>query len=187
VHVETGQVVAAGQPALTIAADAPREVQVAVPESQLEAFRGASAFEIELWARPQHRYVGRLRELAPMTDGRTRQYAARIAIEDEDAVVDLGMTAKVHLVQAGDRTLVRLPLGALLQRGDATYVWVVASGEQKVHARRITVASVVEESVLVSAGLATGDEVVTAGVHQLVEGQVVRRVGAMWRQSPKEA
>ncbi|HEX5651089.1 MAG TPA: efflux RND transporter periplasmic adaptor subunit [Steroidobacteraceae bacterium] len=175
VDIESGQVVSAGQPVVTLAADERREVQVAVPESQLETFRNASRFDVELWARPQRRYAGRLRELAPMTDGRTRQYMARIALDDADADVGLGMTARVHVVGSDARPLVRLPLGALLQRGDATYVWVVAWSEQQVHARRITVDSVSQESVLVSAGLAVGDEVVTAGVHQLTEGQRVRR------------
>src|SRR5262249_34983597 len=88
-QVEVGEVVAAGQAAASISADGDREIAIGVPESRLAEIRQAGDLQIELWARPGRYYIGRLRELAPMTDSATRQYTARITIADPDPAIEL--------------------------------------------------------------------------------------------------
>lgn len=173
-HVEAGQVVSAGQAAASIAADGEREVVIGVPESRLEELRDASSLGIELWARPGRRYVGRVREVAPMTDGATRQYTARISIVDPDDAIDLGMTARVQLAIPRLAATHRLPLTALYQKGGRSFVWVVSPDTARVQLRAVQVADVSENAVVVGAGLKDGESVVTAGVNLLFEGQKVR-------------
>lgn len=174
VTLEAGQVVIAGQSVVQVAAQGDREVEISVPESRLADLRQATGFVVELWARTGWRYDGRLRELAPATDGATRQYTARIAIPNADAAVDLGMTARVHVrLPIRDRTIA-LPVAALLQKDDGSYVWVVNAKDGRVHARRVQVQSLEREAVRIAAGLSPGERVVTAGVHLLYDGQPVR-------------
>jgi membrane fusion protein, multidrug efflux system len=174
-RAESGEVVQAGQAVATIAADGEREVVVGIPESRLEEIRAARELQVELWARPGKLYAGRVRELAPMTDSATRQYTARVTIVDADPTIELGMTAHVRLAGQRDADVYRLPLTALYQKDGKSFVWIVAPDSSLVHSREVDVAGVAQDAVMVANGVATGDTIVTAGVHLLFEGQHVRR------------
>ena len=71
--------------------------------------------------------------------------------------------------------MTRLPLSAIFSRGGGSSVYRVdKAGILEV--RPVTVASFTEDSALVTAGLADGDQVVTLGVHKLEAGEKVRTV-----------
>lgn len=173
-HAEAGQVVSPGQAVVHVAAHGEREVLVSVPESRVHELREAKALQVSVWARPGKRYVGVLRELAPDTDSVTRTYSARISVKDADAALMLGMTAAVHAPEAGRASAIRLPLAAVHDRDGQPLVWVVHHNQ--VSARPVTLAGTARDSVLVAAGLADGERVVTAGAHLLHEGQLVATV-----------
>ena len=65
-----------------------------------------------------------------------------------------------------------LPLSAIYQTGDAPEVWVVTD-DDTVELKAVEVEDFGDDTVLVH-GLQPTDLVVTAGVHKLREGQVVR-------------
>lgn len=178
IAAETGQVVAPGQAVVTVAADGEREVVVSIPESRVDELRQARALQVTLWAHPGRVYAGTLRELAPATDRASRTYAARIAVKDADAAFRLGMTATVLAADIGGRSAMRLPLTAIYDRDGQPMVWLVDTRSGRVAARRVALAGAEGDSVLVASGLAGGETVVTAGVHRLHEGQVVKLLPA---------
>lgn len=178
---EPGQVVAAGQGVLQFAEPADKEIAVSVAENQVEALRTAEQLAVTLWAAPQHRYAGRLRELAPAADPVTRTYAARIAVPEANTAMGLGMTATVRVELPARAALWRLPLAALVppaapgangQTGAA--VWLVDEASGKVSRAPVEVAGFAGNEVLIAAGLSPGQRVVTAGAARLAEGHVVR-------------
>lgn len=171
---EAGQVVAAGQQVATLAADGEREVVVSIAESRVQELQRAQALRITLWAHPERAYAGRLRELAPDTDELTRTYSARIAVKDADAALMLGMTASVFAPNVDGGTAIRLPLTAVHDQGGRSKVWVVDPATARVAAREVVLGAMQNDAVLVSAGLAGGETVVTAGVHMLHAGQRVQ-------------
>lgn len=176
-NAEVGQVVSPGQAVATVAADGEREVLVSIPESRVDELRRAGALEVSLWAQPQRRYAGQLRELAPDTDSVTRTYAARIAVIDADDAVMLGMTASVFARDAGSGSAMRLPLTAIHDRDGRSQVWIVDSVTSRVTARAVTLGAAQGDSVIVQDGVARGETVVTAGVHMLHDGQKVIGAG----------
>lgn len=173
---EAGQVVAPGQAVVTVAADGEREVVISVPESRVDELRRAKTLRVSVWANPDRAYHGTLRELAPDTDSVTRTYAARIAVTDADAALRLGMTASVLANDVEGTSAIRLPLTAVLHRGGQASVWVVDAQTGRVAARAVQLGAALDDSVIVSAGLAGGETVVTAGVHMLHAGQQVKQV-----------
>jgi RND family efflux transporter MFP subunit len=175
VEAERGQVLAAGQPVLRIAQAGPKDIAVSVSEGRLAALQAATELGITLSALPGKRYLGRLREVSPVADPATRTYAARITVLDADEAMRLGMSARVA-VQGERRRVLALPLTALYRNGEKTAVWTVAPVGSVVHLVNVTVASVQEDQVIVSAGLQGGEVVVTAGVQKLKDGQKVRVV-----------
>ena len=169
ITAEEGQIIAAGQTVMTLTQEGEREIEIAVPESRLAEVSVGMPAAVALWANSAA-YTGILRELSPVPDAATRTYTARIALTDAPADLPLGMTARVRLgasVQDG----VAIPLSALYQTGDTAQVYVVE--DDAVHLVPVTVTAFRTNDALVT-GLPQGARIVTAGVHQLHEGEKVR-------------
>jgi multidrug efflux pump subunit AcrA (membrane-fusion protein) len=66
-----------------------------------------------------------------------------------------------------------LPTSAVRQEGGKTAVWVVDPNSMTVKSQAIEVSGIQDNMVVVSSGLQPGQQVVTAGVHVLSEGQKV--------------
>ena len=169
ITAEEGQIIAAGQTVMTLTQEGEREIEIAVPESHLVEVSVGMPAAVSLWANSAA-YTGTLRELSPVSDAATRTYTARIALTDAPADLPLGMTARVRLgasVQDG----AAIPLSALYQTDDTAQVYVVE--DDAVHLVPVTVTAFRTNDALV-AGLPQGARIVTAGVHQLHEGEKVR-------------
>ena len=174
ITAEAGQVVAAGQPVVSVAQDGEREVAISVPESRVDELRSAHALQVSVWAHPGKSWNGVLRELAPDTDSVTRTYSARISIPNPDpALLRLGMTATVRAPDVDGTSAIRLPLTAIDDQGGRRQVWVVDPKTLRVAPREVTVGGAQNDAVIVAKGLAGGETVVTAGVHMLQPNQRV--------------
>ena len=178
ISAEAGQVVGAGQPVLTVAADGEREVVVSVPESRVDELRQAKDMQVSIWALPGKHYKAVLRELAPDTDTVTRTYSARVRITNTDEALRLGMTAVVNLVDTDTSKAIRLPLTAIYNKTGDVLVWVLNPKTTQVNARKVVLGDAQNDTVWVKEGLSGGETVVTAGVNLLVEGQKVLVTGA---------
>jgi multidrug efflux system membrane fusion protein len=186
---EAGQVVAAGQPVFTLAADGPREVEIAVPESAIGGFSVGRPALVELWSARGRRLPGRVRDIAPAAYPRTRSYAARVALP-ASADVELGQSARVYFEPGGDGgdATMTVPLAAL-QRGEdgATAVWTLDPATRALHLHPVQVGAFDDDRVPVLRGLQAGDWIVAAGGHLLREGQVVAPVDRDNRPLPAAA
>lgn len=173
VDAEVGQVVAAGQSVLRLARVDEKEVLVGIPEQQLSILQNASEITVRLWGGGEP-IRGRLREVSPVADAATRTFPVRIALVDAPGSVALGMTATVAFAVPLAQPIITVPLQALLVEGGATHAWRFDPSTSTVRRTRISVGNVAGNEIVVSDGLAPGDIVVTAGAHQLKEGQQVR-------------
>ncbi len=84
-----------------LAQSAEKEIAIHLPEAELQHFRTAANFTVSLNALPGKSYHGTLRELAAAADPATRTYAARIAVNNADTAMQLGMSATVEVQPAG--------------------------------------------------------------------------------------
>ena len=173
VLAEAGQVVAAGQPVLRVAKTGEKEVLVAVPENRVAELAKAGEVAVTLWAVPEKRYRGRVREMAPQADPVTRTYAARVSILDADGDVRLGQTARVLLNNVATDVVALIPLGSVFQQGKQPAVWQIGD-DGRVHLRPVQVAAWREDGVAIRGGLKGGERIVAAGAHKLTEGEAVR-------------
>ena len=174
---EAGQVVAPGQPVMKIARTEERDVVISVAESQAAMLRIGAPARISLWSQPQKIYNGTVREVAPAADPLTRTYQVKISVLDADEALRWGMTANVGIVGmrgaavAGGAIIV--PLTAINQQGQQSYVWIVGPGNA-VQLRGVQLAQYLENGAVVAAGLAPGETIVVAGVHKLNAGEVIK-------------
>jgi|SRR6185437_12483802 len=177
INVDVGQVVNTATAAVSIARDGDREVVINVPESRVQQLRDAKNPSVTLWASPGRKYRARLRRIDPDTDPTTRTYDAYVTVLDPDAAVLLGMTAYVHLPQVSEGSTFTLPLTAIVEKPDGTYVWLVDRDSATVSLQPVKVSTIQGDVALISGGLKDGEVVVTAGVNLLHPQQKVRPVG----------
>lgn len=173
IDAEVGQVVGAGQSVVRLARADEKEVLVGIPEQQLAMLKGASEISIKLWAGGAP-IRGKLRELSPVADPATRTFPARITLVDPPAGVALGMTATVSFAIPLAQPVITVPLQALVVEGGSTHTWRYEPTSSTVKLTRISVGNVAGNEVVIAEGLKAGDIVVSAGAHQLKEGQKVK-------------
>src|SRR4051812_47540125 len=169
---EPGQVVAAGQTVIQLAHDGPREALINLPEGvRPELGTTASA---RLYGGQDQTYQAKLRQLSDAADPASRTFEARFVLEGDAASVPLGSTITITLVtkQVSGKQSVRVPVGAVYDRGSGPGVWIVDDKSQ-VNFRGVQITSIGQEEVVVSHGVDAGEKVVALGAHLLHEGQVV--------------
>jgi RND family efflux transporter MFP subunit len=180
IRAEPGQVVEAGEAVVRISVPGAMEVEVAVAESRMQGVKVGTPAEVRLWASRDTVYQGKVREVAPAADSASRTFAVRVAIEpqqDEPLAPRLGMTAGVRFYHEGNAGFL-LPGTAVTEIAGRTVVWVVDAKTHQVHPRTVTAGVFREDGVPVTAGVSPGEQVVVAGLHKLVKGQIVRPVAA---------
>jgi RND family efflux transporter MFP subunit len=168
---EPGQVVSAGQTVVRIAEAGPREAVVALPETIRPAI--GSVAEASVYGSDARRYSAHLRQLSDSADAQTRTYEARYVLDGEAAAAPLGATVTLRLASQASLPQIEVPLGALLDDGRKTGVWILDRATSTVHFRPVKLVRVSGETALV-AGLSSGDPIVALGAHLLQAGARVR-------------
>lgn len=174
---EVGMVTGAGTIMATVVQDGEYEVQINVPEKDLNQIKAGQKASITFWALDKTTAQGHIRDIASMADSLTKTYRVNVAIDSLPAQVKLGMTAKVTLNDSSKKgASFLLPASAIYKTGSQPQVWLVK--DNRVQLTNITVANYSDNEVIVSQGLKSGDIVVTAGISKLVENTEVRLLEA---------
>lgn len=168
---EPGQVVAAGQTVIQLARSGPREALVVLPETIRPAI--GSEAEASVYGSNRQRSAARLRQISDAADALTRTYEARYVLEGEAASAPLGSTVTIRITDSAKQADVAVPIGAVLDDGTRTGVWIVDHDNTTVHFAPIKIKRLGEETAVVS-GIEVGQPVVALGAHLLKEGTSIR-------------
>jgi multidrug efflux pump subunit AcrA (membrane-fusion protein) len=169
---EVGQVVAEGQPVVSIADDGEPEVVVDVPEDQLAAFKTAR-YKARLASDPDAVFDVVLREVSPQAAAQTRTYRARLK-PTGPRHLPLGATATLVVeYPAGDAPVASIPAAAITQDNGQPALWVVHPQSPgtvgTVDLVRVVVHGYRNDQVLVS-GPPPDALVISAGVQKMSPG-----------------
>ncbi|MGY3285928.1 RND family efflux transporter MFP subunit [Pseudomonas fulva] len=169
---EPGQVVSAGQPVVRLARAGSREAIVHLPET-LRPTPGSVA-KATLYGSLAQAVPAKLRLLSDAADNVTRTFEARYVLTGPLANAPLGATITLEIEQTTPVIDLRaVPIGALVDQGKGTGVWVIAGEPKKVHLKPVQVHSVSDDAALVVGDLHPGDQIVALGAHLLREGEEV--------------
>ena len=172
VKFEVGQVVAEGQPVVSIAKEGEPEIVVNVPEDDLTAFR-AARYRATLTSTPDQPFEVVLRELSPQAASTTRTFRARLK-PATPRPLPLGASATLVVDRpVVDNGAAAIPAAAITQNKGQPAVWVVrregAETAGTVQLLAVSVHAYRNDEVLVS-GPSAGELVVTAGVQKMAPG-----------------
>jgi membrane fusion protein, multidrug efflux system len=177
IQAEPGQVVEPGNVIVKIAGIEETEVLVAVPESRMPEVQLHAKVVLRLWADQQKTYSGIVREISPSADSSTRAFNVRVAIQDADETIKLGMTARVKFnpQSAQESAGFLIPSSALTATNGKKIVWVI-DANNKAQPRTVEAGQFGEDGVQIISGLQADEKIALAGVHTLVKDQVVKPV-----------
>lgn len=175
IYEAPGAVVGAGAPVLQLSAEDRREAVIDLPETALAGLPADAAFTVWQRIQPAVEVPAVLDRIDPLADRATRTRRAYLSLPP-DAPFRLGALIRARLGTAGAPALT-VAAEAVFERDGGSWVWSVmrrADGAQVV-AVPVSTGAELQGRVVITAGLAEGDEVVVRGVRSLEDGQAVGR------------
>lgn len=174
--VNTGEVVQAGQMIVRIARKEGRDAVFDAPPNLISRGTVDAPISVALSIDPAIVATGRVREVAPQADPQTGTFRVRVGLTDPPSEMRLGSSVVGRVTLEGQAGMA-LPVSALSRANGAPAVWVLDAATDTVSPKPVEVAAYRASEVIISAGLAPGDVVVTAGIQSLRPGQRVRLLG----------
>lgn len=173
VSADIGQVVSAGTTVVAVAVDGEKEVQIAVPETDIANFKPGKSVKASFWSARDLVLEGKVREVAGSADAQSRTFAVRVSLPADNRVL-IGMTATIDAVEDNVVPTFGVPLAALAQKDGRPVVWIVERDKGEVSSRAVKVAGYGDSVARISEGLAKGDLVVSAGTQFMRDGLKVK-------------
>lgn len=166
-------VVGAGMPIVTLHSSSMPEVEISIPSSVYHRRGDITSFETKFDFMER---VVPLRLISISSNVNSNQlYTLRLALPSSmKEKPSVGMLAMVDMVfRATSDNTVEIPASAIFHDNDADYVWIITG--DKVVKRAVEIAGLhTNGTATLVSGLGVGDVVITAGVHKLREGQMVK-------------
>jgi RND family efflux transporter MFP subunit len=180
--VRGGELVQAGQPVVVLGATTSGwVVRVGLSDRDAVRVEPGSPAEVEFDAYPGRVFPGRVTRIGAAADRQTGTFEVEIEVVTEGARFVRGLVAKVALPLAEmpevttDATVV--PLTALVEAdGPRAVVYVIDRQHGVARRKEVKLGPMVGEQVVVTAGLAVGERVVTDGATWLTDGRAVREI-----------
>ena len=152
----------------------PIRVDAVVNELDVERVRPGDRGMVSFDGLEGESFVGTVRETTPQAVPGSRNYIARIEVENPGGLIRPGMFARVDLVLDTRSDTVLIVRDALVERDHSRQVFVVVDGAIVV--RDVEVGAIRRNLVEIIDGVREGDMVVVSGQDALAEGQRVEPV-----------
>jgi membrane fusion protein, multidrug efflux system len=180
--VEGGELVQPGQPVLVLGSTSSGwVVRVGLADRDLVRMESGAAAEVTIDAFPGRVFPGKVTRIGASADRSTGTFEVEIEVSPQGARFARGLVAKVALPLAqlpdvaSSATVV--PVTALVDaHGRRATVYVLDRAQNVARRKEVTLGPILGEQVIVTAGLVSGEPVITDGAAWLTDGRAVRVV-----------
>ncbi len=149
-------------------------ISVGVPEADMAGVGELSRAQVIFTAYPDRVFEGLPTSFARARSEQTLSYEVDIIVDNEDALLLSGQSARVRLaLQEYPQSLV-VPSGAIFTRNDQTYLMVIEDGVAS--ERPVRVGASDNRTSVILEGVTAGDEFVAEGFNRLADGSLVEIV-----------
>ncbi len=171
-NVSVGDYVKDGTDLVNIEDVGTLKVDFRLPERSFSRIRPGQPVEVTADALPDERFRGALEAINPRIDAAGRSLEVRAKLANLERKLRPGMFVRVRVIVGSRADALLVPEEAIVPLGEDFYVFRIENGA----AKRIKVKTGVRRDgkVEIVEGLAAGDQVVTAGMRLVRDGQPVR-------------
>lgn len=175
---EENETVSAGTPVYTLSFDGDLEVEFFVPESLIGQVKAGTEIVVYADSATGGEISGMITKVGNVSTGFGRTFPVKARINEPTNTLKSGMTAQVKLnFNFSDSDVIILPLQSVVtdEKGD-TYIYAledVENGEGTIKRVDVTTGKVTTSGIEIAIGLEGGENIVTAGVSKVVDGQRV--------------
>jgi RND family efflux transporter MFP subunit len=175
----SGNLVAPGTNAFTLADTRVVKMEFGVPDSMLPHFKMGSPVPVEVEASQGRNLTGRLTEIAASANRESRVFTIQVTLPNRDRSLKMGMIASMHVQQADAQKVPLVPVTALItaQSGSSNYSVFTLSErgwEAVCQLRSVRIGETIGRSVAINEGLTPGDRIIANRTNQLTDGSQVR-------------
>jgi RND family efflux transporter MFP subunit len=169
-HATAGQIVAAGQPIVTLVRMHPLRLRLAVPERAAAKIRPGQEVRVSVGGDPNV-HLGRIARLSPAIEESNRTLMIEAEVPNEGSALRPGTFASAEIVISSDRPIVVVPASAVVTLAGIEKVLTVKDGKSV--ETRVRTGRRFEDRTEIVEGLAAGESVVVEPGN-LIGGQPVR-------------
>jgi membrane fusion protein, multidrug efflux system len=150
------------------------KVKVGIPESDVDAVRNLSRFDVRIDALGGKVFQAKKHFLSRTADPLARLYDLILEVDNKAGEIFPDMFARVEIVKKSLPDTLSIPLYTVISRNNEHIVFVVEEG--RVVSRRVSLGLQEEWRVEIREGLREGEEVVVVGHRSVSDGQYVNVV-----------
>jgi RND family efflux transporter MFP subunit len=171
-QADAGDVVQVGTALFTIVDPATLRLEAGVPAEQIGRLRVGAPVEFQV-AGITRQFIGKIAQINPVVDPRTRQIRIYVDIPNTDAQLAAGLFAEGRVAMDTKRA-VAVPATAVDSRGTTPVLHLLKAGRVKEVEIKLGMRDEVAEMVEVLSGLADGDTVLLGSAQGITQGNRVR-------------
>jgi membrane fusion protein (multidrug efflux system) len=169
--VNSGELVKATTPVMTIVRLDPLKVTAEIPEKMAPWINTGQRVAVQVDAYAGRTFAGKISRLSPAVNASTRAFPFEALVPNADNALKPGTFARVHIESGKVDEILTVPYAALQYRYGVNRAFVVQGG--KLTMRELTVGERLGERIEVVSGLAAGDSVALTDVDTLADGTLV--------------
>ncbi|MCC7492363.1 MAG: efflux RND transporter periplasmic adaptor subunit [Fimbriimonadaceae bacterium] len=161
--VEVGEVVNPGQTLYRLVSDGMVRFDALVPEEKVRFVNVGSSVAVKVDAVPDEQFVGRVIEILPAADLRSRTFTVKVGVPNVSGRLREGMFARGQITVQRNRKSIRVPAEAVVSRQDRSFVVRLEGANRAVPTEVTTGAQHGASIELLSGQILPGDRVITEG------------------------
>ncbi|HWW01608.1 MAG TPA: efflux RND transporter periplasmic adaptor subunit [Candidatus Acidoferrum sp.] len=180
-QVNLGQYLDAGKPIVSLQSLTPVYADFSLPQQELARLQTGMRVRLLTDAYPQRAFEGTLTTINPDVDSNTRSVGLQATFENKDQSLRPGMFARAEVLLPEEKSVLVIPITAVLSAPYGDSVYVIESKPAKVgeapglivRQQLVRVGPARGDFVTVESGLKASERVVSAGVFKLRSGMPV--------------
>ncbi|GAA3528602.1 efflux RND transporter periplasmic adaptor subunit [Zobellella aerophila] len=180
-HISVGQFLDKGSPVVSLQSLDPVYVEFSLPQQRLGELSEGLQVTVSSDAYPEQPFTGRVTAFNPEIDPVTRSVRVQATLANLDGRLRPGMFVSVDMLAARSETVLLIPVTAVQHGSYGDAVFVVEEGEQGqdggpplvVRQQLVRLGARRGDFVVVTEGVAVGEQVVSTGVFKLRPGMAV--------------
>ncbi|MBQ0785665.1 MAG: efflux RND transporter periplasmic adaptor subunit [Amphritea sp.] len=158
------------------------DVSIQMPENIISRIKKDTGYQptVSFDSHPDKKFPVTVKEWDTQANSSTLTYKVVFSLPTPDSfyvLPGMGANIRIDLAKVTDlsNTVLMLPVGAVFAaEGTRSYIWKVDPQTMRVHRTEVHIGEIKEQGIEILKGIQPGDQVVSVGVHSLIEGQKIR-------------